>query len=172
MRENLTQAEIERAFRAALLSCMGEYGRADVPVLQHYDYLKKGRRDEAVYFTVLNPQRLGYAHRSYSPALGLAGHKEHQHMQVDIAVTVISDDDPLELAMLVTTVAGSLPFIERMRAEGLGVQATSNMTTVHAKDDRDNYALECSFSIPVTFNRSVAPVTPSIEVADLNIHRV
>lgn len=172
MRENLTQAEIEIAFRSTLIQCMSEYGE-DVPVLQHYDYLKKGRLGRAVYFTLMNPLNIGYSSRKYNPDQGgLVGHTEHQHMQADVSVTVVADDDPLELALMTKTVMGSLPFVERMREAGLGTQATSNMVTLDVKDDHDNFTKECSFTMPITFNRSLAPATPTVEAASLNIHRV
>lgn len=164
MRENLTLAEIETALRANLIACMDEYGVKDVPVLQHFDYLKKGRRDTAIYFSVLNPIKVGSSHRRYTIDGDDAGHEELQHMQADAQIMVVADDDPLELVLTVSSVLGSLPFIEKMRDSGIGVQAISGFTTLPVKDDHDNYTLESSATLPITFNRLVAPKTGVVEV--------
>ena len=40
--KNLTQANIETIFRTNFLNCMNDYGLENIPLLQHYDYVKKG----------------------------------------------------------------------------------------------------------------------------------
>lgn len=172
MRQDMTQADIEIAFRSSLLDCMTDYGADGVPVLQHYDYLKKGRRSEAVYFTLQNPVKVGNSYRKYDPNNGHAGHTERQHWQADISVTVVADEDAQDLALTVFGIMGSLPFIELMRAAGVGVQGSPSITTIPAKDDHDNWAYECSGVLPITFNRESKPNTPTVEAANLDIHRV
>ncbi|MFX4243455.1 hypothetical protein ACOL22_11860, partial [Aliarcobacter butzleri] len=51
------QANIETIFRTNFLNCMNDYGIENIPLLQHYDYVKKGKRDIAVYFTIQNPKK-------------------------------------------------------------------------------------------------------------------
>ena len=174
MRATMTQADIEVAFKRHIGASMRGYGIYDLPILQHFDYLKKGRKDFALYFTVQNPRRVANAHRSYDPvSADDAGHVESQHFEADVSITCLSEEEktgvaPLDLAMTAAQAVGSLPFVEAMRADGLGVQACSNIPTVHANDDPDNFALECSFSFPITFSRHIMPLTKTIMAAELN----
>lgn len=175
MYSDLKINDVERAFRLALIFAMDEYGESSAPVLQHYDYMKKGRKDTAVYFTVLNPRKVGNAFRRYDVQdadPGLAGHEEWQHIEADIHITIVSDKDPLDLAIRVGLILGSLPFIEAMRGKGIGVQSVSNMSTVHVQDDKDNFALECSFRLPVTFNSKIFPLTKGAEIESIQVFRV
>ena len=72
---NLTQSNIEKIFRTNFLNCMSDYGLENIPLLQHYDYVKKGKRDVAVYFTIQNPRKIGNAYRTYNVKDNKANHK-------------------------------------------------------------------------------------------------
>ena len=158
---NLTQANIEKIFRTNFLNCMNDYGLENIPLLQHYDYVKKGKRDVAVYFTIQNPRKVGNAYRTYNVEDDKANHKEQQHYEATIQLTTISDEDkteiaPLDLAMITSNIIGSLPFIEAMRKQGIGVQSATDIKTNNVLDEADNFVLECSLSFQITFNRELA----------------
>ena len=170
---NLTQANIETIFRTNFLNCMSDYGLENIPLLQHYDYVKKGKRDAAVYFTIQNPRKVGNAYRTYNVKDDKANHKEQQHYEATIQLTTISDEDkteiaPLDLAMITSNVIGSLPFIEAMRKQGIGIQSSTDIRTNNVLDESDNFVLECSLDFKITFNRELKPNTKALNNAYLN----
>ena len=170
--KNLTQANIETIFRTNFLNCMNDYGLKDIPLLQHYDYVKKGKRDVAVYFTIQNPRKIGNAYRTYNVKDGKANHKEQQHYEATIQLTMISDEDkteiaPLDLAMITSDIIGSLPFIEAMRKQGIGIQTATDIRTNNVLDESDNFVLECSLDFKITFNRELKPNTKVITKTNL-----
>ncbi|MFV7791249.1 phage gateway protein [Aliarcobacter lanthieri] len=170
---NLTQANIETIFRTNFLNCMNDYGIENIPLLQHYDYVKKGKRDIAVYFTIQNPKKIGNAYRTYNIQDDKANHRELQHYEATIQITTISDEDktgiaPLDLAMTTSDIVGSLPFIEAMRKQGVGVQSATDIKTNNVLDESDNFVLECSLSFQITFNRELKPNTKALHNAYLN----
>ncbi|RBQ30671.1 hypothetical protein CRU92_10885 [Arcobacter sp. FW59] len=172
-KENLTQANIETIFRSNFLSCMNDYGIEDIPVLQHYDYVKKGKRDIAVYFTIQNPRKVGNAYRTYKTEDDKANHREHQHYEATVQITTISDEDktniaPLDLALTSSNIVGSLPFIEAMRKQGIGIQAVTDVRTNNVLDEAENFVLECNFSFQITFNKELKPNTKALRNAYLN----
>lgn len=172
-KENLTQANIETIFKSNFLNCINDYGFIDIPVLQHYDYVKKGKRDIAVYFTIKNPRKIGNAYRTYNVQDSKANHKEQQHYEATIQITTISDEDktniaPLDLAIVSANIIGSLPFIELMRKQGVGIQSTTDIKTNNILDEADNFVLECHFSFQITFNKELRPNTKSLQNATLN----
>lgn len=169
---NLTQSQIETIFRTTFLNCMNDYGIKDIPLLQHYDYVKKGKRDVAVYFTIQNPKKVGNAYRTYNVKDDKANHRELQHYEATIQLTTISDEDktniaPLDLAMITSNIIGSLPFIEAMRKQGIGIQTATDIRTNNVLDEADNFVLECSLDFKITFNREIKPNTKVITKTNL-----
>ena len=170
--KNLTQANIETIFKTNFLNCMNDYGLENIPLLQHYDYVKKGKRDVAVYFTIQNPRKVGNAYRTYNVEDNKANHKEQQHYEATIQLTTISDEDkteiaPLDLAMITSNVIGSLPFIEAMRKQGIGIQNSTDIRTNNVLDEADNFVLECSLDFKITFNRELKPNTKIVTKTNL-----
>lgn len=172
MRAHVSQPDIEAVFVKTLNTCMLDFGVANVPVLQHFDYQKKGRRDVAIYFTVQAPRRIGNAYRDYNPVGSKANHVESLHLESDIQITVVSDElktniNGGDLAMTVVQVVGSLPFIELMRAGGIGTQGCSDIRVINSTDEHDNYQQEYSLTVPVTYNREIKPNTATINIHEL-----
>lgn len=158
------QADIEIAVRSSLLAYF-----SNVPVLQHYDYLKKGRKTTAIYFGFNDPTKIGNPYRKYNVVDDNSNHEELQHYEATINLVVLKDEDSTDFAMTVQQVVSSLPFIEMMRKKGLGVNSVSEVKTLHIQDESDNYITQNNISFNITYNRILKPNTKATKDGFLNL---
>lgn len=174
----MTPSEVAPLFRAALLTRLAEFGAPEVLVIEADQPNKQGRVDDGLYWRMSNPRNYGWQARRYAPSEGDAHHVEHQLYEVTMTlVALVSDDDAAgyaahDLATLAQMSVNSLPFVEAMRKVKIGVQRATQLRTLVFTDEADNYAKEVSFDVNVTFVRSVAPETKTVEVHDLDILRI
>lgn len=164
-------------FRAALLQGLSDYGHPEVLVIEADQAKKQGRVDDGIYWRLTNPKNYGWQARRYSPQGQQAGHTEHQLMEVMITLTAyVHDDyeagyDSNDLANIAQMTVNSLPFVERMRQNNIGVQRATPIRTITFTDEADNYAKEASFDVNLTFIRTINPATPLAETLNSNIIR-
>jgi len=170
---NLTQANIETIFRNSFLKCLDDFNYLQIPVLQHYDYQKKGKQHTAVYFTLQNPRKVGNAYRVYNTNDNKSNYKELQHYEATILLTTLSDEEkrniaPIDLALNCACIVGSLTFIELMKNNGIGIQSISDIRTLNILDESNNFILECNFDFKISFNKELISNTKLIKQATFN----
>lgn len=174
--KDISFSEIETTIHKVLKSSLSLYG-FNIPVLQNFTSAKVVKREIAVYFHIGTPRQVAKANRQYTnlgkSKSGDAGHIETQHFEAMVTFTCISNEElskvnPSDLATLVAMITNSLPFIEIMRESGVGVQANSSIRTLYFLNEEDNYQLELSFDLPITFNRTIRPITQIANGCTLN----
>lgn len=165
-------------FRAALLQGLSAYGHPEVLVIEADQARKQGRVDDGIYWRLTNPKNYGWQARRYNPQGQQAGHTEHQLMEVMITLTAyVHDDyeagyDSNDLANIAQMTVNSLPFVERMRQNDIGVQRATPVRTITFTDEADNYAKEASFDVNLTFVRTINPATPVAEKLTPDLIRI
>lgn len=164
----MNQRDVAVAFRLNLLQELAAHGYGNVPVIEARQPRKQGRVADGIYYQMIMPKNYGWQARRYKPVDDLAGHTEHQLYEVTMQLTCIVNNDDVtgynssDLAAVVQMLCNGLPFTQRLRRDKIGVQRASSIRTVDFTDEYDDYAVEASFDVKVTFMRSIAPTTPII----------
>lgn len=165
-------------FRTALLARLAEYGHPNVLVIEAEQVEKQGRVDDGIYWRLTNPTNYGWQARRYDVQGQSANHSEHQLVQAMMTLTAYVHNDDLagydsnDLANLAQMCVNSLPFIEQMRRNDIGVQRATPVRTINFTDEADNYAKEASFDVNITFMRTINPATPVVEILDPKLIRI
>lgn len=154
--------------RSSLLAVMADYGRPEVLVIKANQPTKQGRVDDGVYYRIFNPNNHGWQARRYN-----YDHKEHQLVEATVQLTCfMSDGSSSELANFARMCVSSLPFGEKMKKGGVGVQRPTTIDDLPFVDEADNYDVESTFSFKVTYVTTVEPSTPMVDTLDPNIIRI
>lgn len=171
-------SDVGPIFRLALLDQLAMYGHGDVLVIEADQPTKQGRVDDGLYWRLSNPTRHGWQARRYSPEGRNAGHTEHQLLECMMTLTGLVHDDYAtgyssnDLANLAQMVVNSLPFVEALRRQGVGIQRVTPIRTIRFNDEADDYAIEASFDVNITIMRTIAPATPTVEQLNPDIVRI
>lgn len=164
-------------FRQALLTRLVEYGYPNVLVIEARQANKQGRIDDGIYWRLMNPKNYGWQARRYDYING-KGHTEHQLVEATIKLSCFVHDDyatgydSSDLASITQMSVNSLPFVEELKRNNIGVQRATPIRTIDFTDEADNYATESSFDVNVTFMRSINPLTPAVDILQPTIMRV
>lgn len=170
-------SQVGPIFRTNLLARLAEFGHPDVLVIEAYQPSKQGRVDDGIYWRLSNPTNHGWQVRRYNPQGQDSGHSEHLLVECMMTLTSFVDDlyvtgyNSNDLANLAQMSVNSLPFIERMRDNGIGVQRVTPIRSITFTDEGDNYATEASFDVNVTFMRTITPATQVVETLEPDITR-
>lgn len=171
-------SQVPVLFRSALLDQLAAHGMPEVLVIEADQPRKQGRVSDGLYWRMLNPRNYGWQARRYEPLGGDAGHREHQLFETVIQLTALVSDeeaagyDVHDLATTAQMIVNSLPFVEALRRVKIGVQRVSAVRTLIFNDEGDNYERECTFDVNVTFARTLAPETKTVETLDPDILRI
>lgn len=174
----MTFTDAAISFRLALMSGMSAYGYTGVPVIEADQRNKQGRVLTGIYYRMLMPNNYGWQARRYNVDGDNANHTEHQLYEVLMQLTSLVDDDDVtgytanDLAATAQMVCNSLPFVENMRRAAIGVQRATPIRSIVFTDEHNNYAMESSFDVNITFARTIRPQTPVANVYDLDITRI
>lgn len=174
----MTPSHIPVAFREALLDTLASHGYSNILVIEADQPNRSGRVDDGIYWRMTDPKNYGWQARRYSPVEREAHHAEHQLYEATITLTaLVSDEDSTgyssdDLATLAQMCVNSLPFVEVLRRGKIGVQRASPVRTLTFTDEADNYSKESSFTVIVTFMRTITPNTKTVDAIDLNTLRI
>ncbi len=155
-------ATLEAAFRAALIKALSAIGE-DAPVLRGYDKQKKGQREKAVYFHMLNPSPLAPPTRRHD--VDKEEQLYAQAFSVDCYMTMVDKRDALMLAHRVLAAVQTLDFIYEMRKEGVAPLKPTNIRTIYTSNQHNNFEAECSITMPLTFKYQIAPHVGTVDAA-------
>ena len=165
----MTFRELKIAVRKALLELQKDYGLKSVPVIDADQMKKQGRVETGIYYRVLDPKNHGWQGRSYNIQGKDAGHVESQHYEVMFQFSVVSSEsntEAIDIAAETQMIASSLPFVDKLLKMGIGVQRPTAIRTLGFINEQDNYDIEASFDVNVTFNRSINPKTSVITLLE------
>ena len=121
----MTDNDVEIAVRKQLLAQLAQAG-IDIPVKAGFQSAKQGREDNFVMFFPVGENPQGWQRRSYNPQGSDAGHLEAQQyettFQVQAFITEFSGYTAKDITSIVRMIVNSLPFVEALRKQGIGVQ--------------------------------------------------
>ncbi|MEM8099263.1 hypothetical protein Q4R58_12780 [Morganella morganii] len=171
----MTDNYVEIAVRKQLLAQLAQAG-IDIPVRAGFQSAKQGREDNFVMFFPVGENPQGWQKRSYNPQGSDAGHLEAQQyettFQVQAFITEFSGYTAKDITSIVRMIVNSLPFVEALRKQGIGVQRATGIRTPYFLNDRDNYEQNPSFDFNVTYTRTLRPETAVVTALYPDIHRI
>ena len=171
----MTFRELKIAFRKALIELQKQYGLRVIPVIDADQMKKQGRVETGIYYRVLEPKNHGWQGRSYNINGKDAGHVESQHYEVMFQLSTLSSEsntDAIDIAVDTQMIVSSLPFVELMEKQGIGIQRPTPIRTLSFVNEQENYDVEASFDVTVTFNRSIKPKTPVAEADAVKLYPI
>ena len=164
---NETQAFI--VARQHLIAALREYGY-DCSVQAGRQPTKQLLRDNTVYLFAISENRHGVQRRSYAPAAGLMGHVESTLVSKTVQVQAfrkhdISDLDDYtasDLCAVVKMIISSLPYIELLQSQGVGVSNVVDMREPEFINAAGDYEKNPSFDFDLSFTRTIKPSTKPV----------
>ncbi|WP_260294178.1 phage gateway protein [Proteus vulgaris] len=171
----MTDYEVDVAIRKQLLLQLKVVG-IDISVKAGFQSTKQGREDNMVMFFPINENGYGWQGRKYNVQGNKANHQENQLFektyQVQAFVTQLGHYSASDITAIVRMIANSLPFVEALRKQGIGVQRASGIRTPYFLNDQGNYEQNPSFDFNVTFNRTLHPDTNAVSALYPDIYRI
>jgi len=152
-----------------------------LPVIAGNQPTTQGREDAGIYFFPIADAAAGWQIRNYGTnTLPLMPMTDTQIVETTFQVEALVPDDPSDLAQVTALdalhvarmVIGSLPFVEALRADGVGVQRPTNVRTPYFTNDRDQFEMSPSFDFTVSHKRSIIQSINSIDSMSVDIHSV
>lgn len=153
----------------------------DVRVIAGNQPTTQGRKDEGLYFFQIADALAGWQARSYERKLGNnLDMEDRQVVETSFQVQALVIDDPASLAQLTALdvlhaakmIIASLPFVEAMQRDSVGVQRPSNIRTPYFTNDRDQFEMSPSFDFTLSHERGIITSIKAVESAVLDIHRL
>lgn len=115
---------------------------------------------EAVYIFPVAEIPYGWQQRHYAPVGYIAHHKEWVRMVKTMQAQVFDSD----LAAILRMTLVSLPFVERLHKQQVGISAVSAIRNPAWLDESDNYRPAPSLDFDLDYNRTLEPDTPAADV--------
>lgn len=152
-----------------------------LPVIAANQPTTQGREDQGIYFFPISDAASGWQHRAYGePVGGVMQATETQTVETAFQVAALVVDDPESLTSLTALdvlhvarmVIASLPFVESLQSQDVGVQRPTNVRTPYFTNDRDQFEMSPSFDFTVSHKRSIIQSTNSIDSAGFDIKRI
>ena len=164
---NETQAFI--VARTHLVAALREYGY-DCAVQAGRQPSKQLLRDNTVYLFAISENRHGVQRRSYSPSDGMMGHVESALVSKTVQVqafrkhdiTDLSDYTASDLCAVVKMIISSLPYIELLQSQGVGVSNVIDMREPEFINAAGDYEKNPSFDFDLSFTRTITPSTKPV----------
>ena len=165
---NETQAFI--IARQHLVTALRDYGY-DCAVQAGRQPTKQLLRDNTVYLFAISENRHGTQRRKYSPHDGHMGHVESTLVSKTVQVqafrkhdiTDLDDYTASDLCAVVKMIISSLPYIELLQSQGVGVSNVVDMREPEFINAAGDYEKNPSFDFDLSFTREIRPLTPAIE---------
>jgi hypothetical protein len=167
--------EVYLAIRRQMLAQMQDAGIL-LPVIVGFQPTKQAKKDGFVLFFPLNEASHGWQVRSYHVAGTDAGHKETQLVEKTLQVQgLVADTNKLTATDLIATVrmiVNSLPFVDVLKKQGVGVQRASSIRTPYLINEQGDYEQHPSFDFNVTFHREIFPKTSALKALNPDIYHI
>lgn len=120
---------------------------------------------EAVYIFPVAETPYGWQQRHYAPAGYIAHHKEWARMVKTMQAQAFDGDLAARLRMTLV----SLPFVERLHKQQVGISAVSAIRNPAWLDESDNYRPAPSLDFDLDYNRTLEPGTPASDIDKVTI---
>jgi len=120
---------------------------------------------EAVYIFPVAEIPYGWQQRHYAPAGYIAHHKEWARMVKTMQAQAFDGDLAARLRMTLV----SLPFVERLHKQQVGISAVSAIRNPAWLDESDNYRPAPSLDFDLDYNRTLEPDTPASDIDKVTI---
>lgn len=152
-----------------------------LPVIAGNQPTTQGREDEGIYFFPISSNAAGWQGRNYETnTLPLIPMTDTQIVETTFQVEALVPDDPSDLAQITALdalhvarmVIASLPFVEALRVDGVGVQRPTNVRTPYFTNDRDQFEMSPSFDFTISHKRAIIQSVNSIDAIGVDIHRL
>lgn len=164
---NETQAFV--IARTHLVAALREYGY-DCAVQAGRQPTKQLLRDNTVYLFAISENRHGVQRRSYSPSGGLMGHVESTLVSKTVQVqafrkhdiTDLDDYTASDLCAVVKMIVSSLPYIEAVKKDGVGISNVTDMREPEFINASGDYEKNPSFDFDLSFTRTIKPTTKPV----------
>ncbi|PHM50573.1 phage gateway protein [Xenorhabdus sp. KK7.4] len=170
----MTDNDVYIALRAQLLKQLNEAGIA-VPVVAGFQSTKQGRENRFVMFFPISESAHGWQGRNYHCADRNANHREIQIVEKTLQVQGVGSFEQYtagDMTATVRMIMNSLPFVETLRKQGIGIQRAGNLRMPFLINDQGNYELSPSFDITITHSRNIKPNTATVNVLFPDIYRI
>ncbi|WP_338885316.1 hypothetical protein [Xenorhabdus sp. TH1] len=170
----MTDNQVYAAIRAQLLKQLAEAG-ISVPVVAGFQSTKQGREDSFVMFFPITENAYGWQGRNYHIVGRDANHSETQLVEKTLQVQGIGGFEQFtagDITATVRMIMNSLPFVEALRKQGIGIQRAGNLRMPFFINDQGNYELSPSFDINITHSRGIKPNTATVSVLFPDIYRI
>ncbi|KMJ46897.1 phage related-protein [Xenorhabdus khoisanae] len=170
----MTDKQIYAAIRAQLLKQLGEVGIA-VPVIAGFQSTKQGREERFVMFFPVSENAHGWQGRHYRIIGNNANHQETQLVEKTLQVQAVGEFEQYtagDITATVRMIMNSLPFVEALHKQRIGVQRAGSLRMPFFINDQGNYEMSPSFDITLTHSRDIKPNTAAVSVLFPDIYRI
>lgn len=167
MKEN----EALKIIRENLLQSLKAYGY-NCEVLAGRQPTRQLLKDNAVYVFPIGESRAGLQRRSYSDKAAGAGivHTESilviktLQLQAFLRREPEETDEPTasDLCATAKMIVESLPFVEAIRAEGVGISNVTGLREPEFINEAGDYEKNPSFDFDISFTRTITPTTGAV----------
>ena len=171
----MTDNEVDIALRKQLLFQLKEAG-IDIHVKAGFQSTKQGREENMVMFFPIDEHGHGWQGRKYNVQGEKANHQETQMSEKTYQFQALIDNlgsyTAGDITALVRMIVNSLPFVEALKKQGIGIQRASTIRRPYFLNEKGNYEQNPSFDLTVSFPRILSPDTAAISALYPDIHRI
>ncbi|MCG3462678.1 hypothetical protein L7G72_12595 [Xenorhabdus bovienii] len=170
----MTDNEVYVVIRDQLLKQLAE-ANITIPVVAGFQSTKQGREDSFVMFFPIEEAAHGWQARNYNIVGRDANHRETQLVEKTLQVQGVGAHDTFtanDITATVRMIINSLPFVEALRKQGIGVQRAGNLRTPFFINDQGNYEMSPSFDVKITHPRVITPNTAAVNALYPDIYRI
>ena len=151
-----------------------------LPVIAGNQPTTQGREDQGLYFFQIADTASGWQSRSYTPDQPRKMQmKDTQKVETAFQVEALVIDElnttsltAVDLLHTARMVIASLPFVDAMQKQGVGVQNPSSVRTPYFANDRDQFEMSPSFDFTVSHKRTMIQSVNSTELTTFNITNI
>ncbi len=171
----MTDNEVDIVIRKQLLFQLKE-AKIEIAVKAGFQSTKQGREENMVIFFSIDEHGHGWQSRKYNVQGGKADHQENQlsekMYQFQALITDFGHYTAGDITAIVRMITNSLPFVEALRKQGVGIQRASTIRRPYFLNDHGNYEQNPSFDLIVSFTRTLFPDTAAISALYPDIYRI
>ncbi|WP_272521693.1 MULTISPECIES: phage gateway protein [Providencia] len=171
----MTDNNVDIALRKQLIFQLKEAG-IDIPVKAGFQSTKQGREENMLMFFPIDEHGHGWQGRKYNVQGEKANHQESQLSEKTYQFqALITDSEHYtagDITAIVRMITNSLPFVEALRKQGIGIQRASTIRRPYFLNDHGNYEQNPSFDLTVSFTRTLLPDTAAVSALYPDIHRI
>ncbi|MDE1497434.1 hypothetical protein KKJ25_21715 [Xenorhabdus bovienii] len=170
----MTDNEVYVVIRQQLLKQLSE-ANITIPVVAGFQSTKQGREASFVMFFPIEEAAHGWQGRNYHIVGRDANHRETQLVEKTLQVQCVGTHGTFtanDITATVRMIINSLPFVEALRKQGIGVQRAGNLRTPFFINDQGNYEMSPSFDVKITHPRVITPNTAAVNALYPDIYRI